>query len=346
MSQLRQSPLTKEWVIMAAERGKPPDQMRIKKERTAPKAYESTCPFCPGNEQMTPAELQRVSAPGGQGWQLRVVPNKYPVLSLEALPNRVIRRTHRSIDGAGAQEVIIETPNHSLTTALLSEDQVLTILRSYRDCFIRLSEDSRIAQVTIFKNHGPIAGASLQHPHSQVIAGPVVSSQLRATYQAALNHWDEFGECVFCAILKDELDGEKRIVVWGDAFVAFEPFASVRPFVTHIFPRRHHASFGDIRDEELKDLARVLHSILRKIYVGLNDPDFNYTIVTAPAEASGSKYYHWYLSIVPRIAEVSAGLELGSGTLINTVLPEVAAEFLRNIEAEKEFRLPLESNPV
>jgi UDPglucose--hexose-1-phosphate uridylyltransferase len=232
MSLLRQNPLTKEWVIMATDRAKRPDQLRRSQKRKPHHAHDVTCPFCPGNEHLTPPEQLRISATEGEGWKLRIVPNKFPALSIHALPTWKIRRTHRSIEGAGVHDVIIETPNHSLTTALLSQEQLITVLRTYKDWFNKLSEDPRVAHVTIFKNHGPGAGSSLAHPHSQFIASPVVSSLLRARFYEALRHWDEFGECLFCEVLRDEIQNEKRVVVWSNDFVAFEPFASISPFLT------------------------------------------------------------------------------------------------------------------
>jgi len=331
MSELRQNPMTKEWVIMAADRAKRPNEFGHVHKKHERKVHDELCPFCPGNEHMTPPEVVRIPATEGEGWKLRIVPNKFPALFPECFPAWTIQRTLRSVKGSGAHEVIIESPDHSLCGALLPFENLITVLRTYRERFKQLSENPHIAHVTIFKNHGAGAGTSLEHPHSQVIASPVVSSPLRARFYEAMRHWDEFGECVFCQTLRDELDEDKRIVFNGHEFVAFEPFAARSPFLTHIFPRRHMASFGDVRDSELEELAGVLHNTLWKMHSGLNDPDFNYTIMTAPHHESGTRHYHWYLEIVPRLSEV-AGFELGSGTFINTVLPEDAAEFLRKVK--------------
>ena len=186
-----------------------------------------------------------------------------------------------------------------------------------------------MVHVTIFKNHGNAAGASLEHPHSQMIATPVISHQVRNRLYEALRHYDEYGECIFCNVIRQETEDGVRVVMASEHFVAIEPFASSTPFNTHIYPRRHMASIGDIQEAEVRDLANVLRTVLAKLYVGLSDPDFNYTIRTAPAESAGVKYYHWYLTIIPRLTKM-AGFELGSGMFINTVLPEAAAEFLRN----------------
>jgi UDPglucose--hexose-1-phosphate uridylyltransferase len=210
---------------------------------------------------------------------------------------------------------------------------VADILRIYKTRYDQLSLDPRIAQVTIFKNHGVDAGTSLEHPHSQMIATPVISYQVRQRFQEAMQHYDDFGCCIYCQIIDEELNDQKRIIVTSEHFVAMELFASPAPFCTHIYPRRHMASFGDISSSEIAELGRVLRTVLAKLYIGLDNPDFNFTIRTAPAECVGVRYFHWYMSIIPRLTR-TAGFELGSGMFINTVIPEEAAEFLRNVKVE------------
>jgi UDPglucose--hexose-1-phosphate uridylyltransferase len=334
MPELRQNRFTKEWVIIATDRAKRPEELAVRREAREIPAFVASCPFCPGNEQMTPAELLRIpSGAADGGWNVRVVPNKFAALSRDAEPRWTIQRSHRRIEGFGVHDVIIETPNHALTTALMPVARVAEVLRCYKERYNLLSQDPRIAHVTIFKNHGIDAGTSLEHPHSQMIAAPVISTQVRNRIMEALRHHDEFGECIFCRGLEEELEEGQRVVMASQHFVALEPYAAPTPFLTHIYPRRHMASFGLIEEAEILDLAEVLRTVLAKMYAGLRNPDFNYTIRTAPAEYAGVKYYHWYLSIIPRLTRV-AGFELGSGTFINTVLPEAAAEFLRGVKVE------------
>ncbi len=328
MPELRQNRFTKEWVIVATERARRPDQLAVKREAKVLPPHVATCPFCAGNEQLTPPEVMRIA--DGDGWQVRVVPNKFAALSRDADLRRTIVRSRRTLNGFGVHDVIVETPDHSLTTALMTDGHVASIIRCYKRRFDDLSSDPRIAHITIFKNHGVDAGTSLEHPHSQLIATPIISSQVRGRMYEALRHYDEFGECIFCTALAEELEENTRIVAASEHFVALEPFASATPFATYIYPLRHMASFGHITDAEIADLAHVLRTVLAKLYVGLKNPDFNYAIRTAPAECAGVGYYHWYLSIIPRLTHV-AGFELGSGLFINTVLPEAAAEFLRTV---------------
>ena len=334
MPELRQNFFTKEWVIIATERAKRPEELASRQAPRRPAEFVENCPFCPGNESKTPPEIFRIPPEGNGSWQVRVIPNKFAALSRELQPVRTIQRSRRSLAGFGVHDVIVETTNHAHTTALMPETYVANVLRAYKARYDALSLDSRIAQITIFKNHGADAGTSLEHPHSQLVASPVISHQVRERLEEALRHYDEYGECMFCQMIEEELGEQSRIVIRSDHFVAMEPFASPTPFATYIFPRRHMAGFSDIGGNEISDLARVLRTVMAKLYHGLHDPDFNYTIRSAPIEALGVKYFHWYVSVIPRLTRV-AGFELGSGMFINTVLPEAAAEFLRGVTIEQ-----------
>ena len=336
MPEMRQNRFTKEWVIIATERAKRPEELKTKRTDVKPlPKYSPSCPFCPGNEQMAPGEIMRMNGADGS-WIVKVVPNKFAALSPQGEPTRKVERSKRTINGVGFHDVIVETADHSLTTALLSDDQVTSILSIYKQRYDEISRDPRITQVTIFKNYGAAAGASLEHPHSQLIASPVISHQVRDRMYEALRHYDEFGECIFCQVNEEEMEEKTRVVMITDHFLVLEPFASSTPFTTHIFPLRHMASFGEINQQELADLGHTLRALLGKLYFGLESPDFNYTVRTAPAENAGAKYYHWYISVIPRLTRV-AGFELGSGMFINTVLPETAAEFLRGVDANQKI---------
>jgi UDPglucose--hexose-1-phosphate uridylyltransferase len=333
MSELRQNFATKEWVVIATERARRPEEMARHRERKPVASFVANCPFCPGNEKLTPPEVLRVPSSMDAAWHARVIPNKFAALSRDVQPTRTVHRSRRSVNGFGVHDVIIETPDHSQVLALMPDSYVAEILRIYKTRYDELSLDPRIAHITIFKNHGTDAGTSLEHPHSQMIATPVISLQVRERFQHALRYFDDFGVCMFCQMLEEELQEQTRIVMVSEHFVALELYASPAPFSTHIYPRRHMASFGDVSAAEINDLARMLRSMLAKLHHGLADPDFNFTIRSAPAENDGVKYFHWYLSVIPRLTRV-AGFELGSGMFINTVLPESAAEFLRKVDVE------------
>ncbi len=333
MSELRQNFATKEWVVIATERARRPEELARRRERKQVASFVATCPFCPGNEKLTPPEVLRVPSATDVPWHARVIPNKYAALSRDAQPTRTVHRSRRVVNGFGVHDVIIETPDHSQLLALMPESYVAEILHIYKTRYDELTLDPRIALITIFKNHGIDAGTSLEHPHSQMIATPVTSLQVRQRFQQALRCFDDFGACMFCQMLEEELQEQTRIVAVSEHFAALELYASPAPFCTHIYPRRHMASFGDVSAAEINDLARMLRLILAKLYYGLGDPDFNFTIRSSPTDSVGVKYFHWYLSVIPRLTRV-AGFELGSGMFINTVLPEAAAEFLRKVDVE------------
>ena len=219
---------------------------------------------------------------------MRVIPNKFAALSSDVQPTRSLQHLRRRIDGFGFHEVIIDSPDHSRCMALLSDEHVASILAAYKQRYNTLSLDHRVNHITIFKNHGVDAGASLQHPHSQLIATPVIPSQVRHRLFEALRHYDDVGECMFCHMVEREIEDQTRVVLKSERFVAMEVFASPTPFATHIFPLRHMASFGDISEMEVADLARILRALLAKIYVGLGEsrPEFHRAQRTGRLRAS------------------------------------------------------------
>jgi len=244
MPELRQNFFTKERVILATERAKRPEELATRRPVKNTPPFLDSCVFCPGHEDKTPPEVLRLPSEGRAGWQVRVVPNKFGALARDAKPGRTIRRSHRSMNGFGVHDVIIDTPDHSQITAFMPEAHLANVLHVYKSRYDELSHDPRIAHITIFKNHGLEGGASLEHPHSQLVATPVISNQVRDRFEEALRHYDEFGECMFCEAVQQELEDPQRIVLSTEHFVALEPFASPTPFCTHIYPRRHMASFG------------------------------------------------------------------------------------------------------
>lgn len=331
MPELRQNIATREWVIIATERAKRPQEFAGEKPGRTEHwpAHVASCPFCPGNEALSGASTWQSSVAGS--WAVRVVRNKFPALDEDLEPERRFRGLERRMAGFGVHEVIIESPRHNVTTALQSDREVARTLYAFRDRGRELTGDPRILITVFFKNHGPSAGTSLEHPHSQMISMPVVPHHLRERLHDAVAWFDEFGDCVFCEMLRRELEEGCRIVVEGRHFAAFIPYAAYSPFHTWIVPRRHRALFVQSSDEEIEDLGRVLRATLARIYFGLHDPDFNFVIRTAPNGEEHSQAFHWYLSIVPKVTKL-AGFEIGSGMFINTALPEDSARFLRGVE--------------
>ena len=334
MSQLRQSPATKEWVIIAKERAKRPEDFNVAKPKSVilPE-HDNSCPFCPGNESMTPKEILEFrpfgTLPGTPGWWIRTTLNKFPALEPSGSLERFKEEDFfRHMDAVGHHEVVIETPVHNLHIALLPQTQVEELFLVYRQRYIELSADKRFEIVILFKNHGIGAGTSLQHPHSQIIATPVTPTHIRQRLEEAMRYYDEEGKCVYCEMIEKERSSGKRVVIETDNFICFEPFAARSPFETYILPKKHSPSFGSISAEDTKEFAYISKTLLAKIFNSLNDPDYNFVISSSPLHESHDDYYHWHMRIVPRVSAL-AGFELGSGMYINTVIPEEAAEFLR-----------------
>jgi UDPglucose--hexose-1-phosphate uridylyltransferase len=329
MPELRLNVITRDWVIIATERARRPNEFIVQRSQVTLPEFDVACPFCPGNEKHILGESY--SLRDSKGWKVRVVPNKFPALSAEGERMRSGSGIFRSMSGVGFHEVIIEHRRHDTNIALMSIEDVADVLKVYRQRISEISKDPRIEAVIVFKNHGESAGASLAHPHSQLAATPVVPFQFRARIEEAVRHFDDTGECIFCRTLRDELEAQTRIVLETKYFVAFHPFASLSPFHTWIFPQHHLSSFHEIPDPELEDFAHALKSVLAKLYFGLNNPDYNYSIRSIPTRDRNTDYYHWYLTIIPRISK-TAGFEYGSGMFINTSLPEESAEFLRKVK--------------
>ncbi|MBI5078928.1 galactose-1-phosphate uridylyltransferase [Candidatus Saganbacteria bacterium] len=332
MSELRQNPATKEWVIIATERAKRPEDLGAGTVRIPPEE-RAHCPFCPGHEQYTPNEILAFrtfgTQPNTSGWWVRVIPNKFAALLPQGNLERIkLEDFFMYMDGVGEHEVIIESPEHDLSIATMEQKQVEEVFLAYRERFIKLSRDLRFEMVILFKNHGVAAGTSLRHPHSQIIATPITPMHIRHRLEEGMRFFDDNGKCVYCVMMEKEKLVKDRLVMETDNFTAFVPFASVSPFETWVLPKKHNSAFEGISPEHAKELAFIMRATLAKIFKSLNNPDFNYVIHSSPVHEKAIDYYHWHIQIIPRVSSM-AGFELGSGIYINTVIPEAAAKFLR-----------------
>ncbi len=329
MSELRQDPTTFDWVIISKEKAKQPQEFsRNGKVRPPLPEHDEECPFCPGNEDRTP-EAEAVYG-NSDSWRMRVVPNKFAALSPDGDTKREEWKTFRKSHGYGRHEVIIETPVHNQCVALMPVEDIENIIMAYRDRYLEMKKDPNIKIIIIFKNHGRASGTSLEHAHAQIVASPIVPPYIRRRFEIATQHFDNTGRCLYCDLLFNEVEEGVRIVRETDYFVALHPFASLYPFETWIMPKMHSSSFGKIVDIEIKGLAVILKEILLKLYRGLEDPDFNMIIHTAPVDDEHKTYYLWHIQIIPRLT-LAAGFELGSGIYINSAIPEETAAFMRKI---------------
>jgi UDPglucose--hexose-1-phosphate uridylyltransferase len=325
---IRQDPVSKEWVIFSPSRGKRPHDVTTRQSHHEEAHYDERCPFCPGNERMLDSIISEIKVDTSNEWICRAVPNKYPVLSTEAHSQRFRDGMHLCMGGYGRHEVVIDNPHHSRDIPQYTQNEYRQVIEIYYSRYCELMKDPQVVMVTIFRNHGVRAGTSLAHPHSQIIGSPTVPRYNRIQEQFAELYFDDYGTCVYCDLIKNELSSEKRIVDQNRSFVAFVPYAARVPYELWILPRRHTAVFGDIDADEKMDLALLLQDLLRKMYYKLNDPDYNYVIHSFTRFKTNEPHLHWFVKIVPRRL-TPAGFELGSGFRVNPSIPEEDAELLR-----------------
>lgn len=329
MPELRQNLATKEWVIISTERAQKPSELGGKKQKQAnPPEKDKDCPFCPGNED---GSETLATIPGPKGWSVRTIRNKYPALVPNAPAVPAKGKLFRRLPGEGTHEVIVESPSHAVSLTDQPLDQVKLVLDAYKDRFAAAAGNFEVAMTTLFKNHGAGSGASMIHPHTQLIGSSVVPSGVRHRMDEAQKFFEQNNECVFCRMNEEELAQKERLVADTKHFQAYVLFAALSPFHIWIVPKRHIPAFHEITDAERDDLAVVLQTILKKLKKGLDDPDYNFVIQSAPQDRGTTAAFHWYLSLVVRL-EKTAGFELGSGMHINTVPPEEAARFLNSIK--------------
>ena len=330
MPELRKDPVVGRWVIIASDRAKRPTDF-IRESVTI--RGGRFCPFCYGSESKTPPEVlayrSNGSARDASGWSVRVVPNKFPALGIEGLLNRQGEGLYDKMNGIGAHEVIIETPDHRATLATLPAAQVESVLWAYRDRIVDLKKDRRFKYILIFKNHGAAAGATLEHTHSQLIALPVVPKRVVEEVAGARDYYAYKERCLFCDILRQEISAGVRLVAETDLFAALSPFAPRFPFEMWLIPKAHQSAFEESSKPELEQLAVLLKDMLTRLDLVLERPAYNYVIHTSPVPEHLNDHYHWHLEIMPKLTNL-AGFEWGTGFHINPTPPEEAAKFLKD----------------
>jgi UDPglucose--hexose-1-phosphate uridylyltransferase len=330
MPELRKDPILGRWVIVASERAKRPGDFKS----PPVVAKGGNCPFCEGKEADTPPEIVAIrnpnSKPNSPGWQVRVVRNKFPALTPEGTMDKKGKGLYDQITGIGTHEVIIECPNHVVSMSSLSDEHITNILLVYRERLNELKNDHRFIYGLIFKNVGEIAGASLEHSHSQLIATPIVPIRINQEMAGSKTFFDYRGRCIFCDIINQELDYKERLIEDNDHFIALNPFASRFPFETWILPRQHMSHFEAVPQSLLPSLSHIMKSIFTKLEKSLNNPPYNMLIHSTPFNISESEHYHWHIEIIPRITR-TAGFEWGTGFYINPVPPEDSTKYMRQI---------------
>ena len=324
MGNLRQDPTTAEWVIVSPERSSRPAGIRRLARAHLP-SFDAGCPFCPGNEETTPPEIARTSLSGE--WQHRIVPNKYPALTEGGNEGRRGEHLALEMDGLGAHEVIVDARRHDQRLDEMPLEQLTSLIRLWRDRARVLAAEPWARAVVVLRNFGAGAGSSLDHPHSQIIATPVCPPEHRNRAAIASAYHDRTGGSLYRDVLDHELRVGDRVIVARDRYVALAPFASRHAFETWVMPRAAQASFTDVSDDALPELARVLRDILVALRRAAGDPDHNLVIRSAPIREGHA--FQWHLVVVPRMS-TAAGFELGTGMAINSVAPEDAAAAMRD----------------
>lgn len=329
MPELRKDPIVGRWVIISSDRGKRPTDWHGE----SAKKIEGFCPFCPGNEDKTPGEILAVrhnnSVANSSGWQIRVVPNKFPALQIEGELTRRGEGLYDLMNGIGAHEVIIETAEHTKTFSDFDEAHVEKLLSIFKARIEDLRNDARFKYILVFKNHGVAAGASLEHSHSQLIATPILPNRVVEELEGAKKHFELKERCIFCDIIYQELAFGKRVILQTEEFVALTPFAARFPYEMWILPKKHCSHFENMESHRYSDLAVVLKDVLARLNKALNAPPYNFVIHSSPIQEPAARDYHWHIEIIPKLTKI-AGFEWGSGFYINPVPPERSATHIRD----------------
>lgn len=318
------------WVIVNTDNPATPESYEYE-----PHTWKSggTCPFCYGSESMTPPEISVIrepgTAPNTSGWHVRTVANKYPALQIEGDLNRSGVGIYDMSNGIGAHEVIIESPYHNKDLCDLLDSEIENVLSMYCQRALDLIKDKRFKCILLFRNFGSAAGASLEHPHTQIAALPMVPKNVKEELVGAHNYFDYRERCIFCDLLRQESQEKERIVAENKYFFAFCPFVSRFPFEIWILPKKHNCYFCHMAQDELPALAVVLKEVLTKLKAVFPELSYNMIIHSSPVNGDGNvDSYHWHLEIMPKLTRV-AGFEWGTGFYVVPTPPEIAARYLK-----------------
>lgn len=342
ISELRRDPVSRDWVVIAVGRAKRP---HFRKRKPSLKESMARCPFQKLPETLVLYSLndredprtRKQKHPGPKEiwdspWWVRVVKNLYPAFGRGKCTVEHTRGPYKWMEGVGHHEVVI-TKDHWRSFAEMSDEETELVVRAYQDRYLSFKEDVCVKYISLFHNKGWSAGASIFHPHSQIIAIPVIPPDINRSFKGAARYYKKTGHCVHCVVLDYELEVQERIVYENEHFLVFAPFASKTAFETRIFPKRHSPYFEEINPEERLAFANSLRVALAKLFKALSDPDYNFFIHTAPLvrDTKEFQHYHWHLEILPKTS-FWAGFEISTGIEISTVSPEEAAKTLRKIK--------------
>jgi UDPglucose--hexose-1-phosphate uridylyltransferase len=322
-SELRMDLVSSDWVLIATGRARRPESF-IKSKKKRKTVLKKDCPFCQAKNIKD--KIARRDKEDGS-WFVISIPNKFPAFSPGDELNERKEGPNRIMDGLGFHEVII-TADHERQLAQFSKEEIGMVIDLYQARYLDLMNKKFIKYISIFHNHGKGAGASVAHPHSQLIATPVIDPDLRSSLDGAEAFYRSQGKCVYCTMINWDLKDGQRIIYQNEKFVVLCPFAPQVSFEVRVYPKEHLPHFEKMTEDEKMFFSDALLMALNKIYKALDNPDYNFYIHTAPAAGENYSHYHWHLNIIPKTA-TWAGFELGAGIEISTIEPEKAAEFLR-----------------
>jgi len=328
MPQLRKDPVLKQWVIIAPERGKRP--MEIKPE-SVPDDSPENCPFCEGHEKMTPPEtlaFRKAGTPSNQpGWWIRIFPDHNPILVPSGDLWREGQGMFDAMNSIGIHEVVVEVPHHSQTLQNVPLDQVRELVWSYKQRLLDIKKNPRFKHFMIVKNSGKKV-SNFSHSHSHILATPIIPKRIEEEIDGAREYFHYHDRCVYCDIVKQEIEQTARIIHSDNLFLAFCPFAARFPYEIMIIPRIHQPFFENIDKDHVNGFANVLQISLKKMQNLFPELPYYFILHTSPCTDSYRDFFHWHLEIIPKFSQV-AGFEWGSGFYINPMLPEDAAQKLR-----------------
>ena len=349
MTEFRRDPIVGQWVLVHTDDSLTPSDF----EKEDHILYQQAiCQFCSGREHFTPPEVDSIrlngSAPNQSGWNVRVVPNKFPALRIEGNIDKRLTGMFEMANGVGAHEVVIETPDHTKQMADLTQEDVFNVIKKYQSRLNDLTGDKRFKYIVIFKNYGESAGASIEHSHSQIIALPMIPQHVLDELRGTITYFDQHQRCVYCDIVQQEYTDKERLVTENKDFITICPFVSRYPFECWILPKKHSSQFNTLSDDERRSLAAILRETLLRIKVCLSDPSYNYYLHIPPinfeehetisidkesdlsVKSSWFQRYHWHMEIVPNLSKIS-GFEWGTGFYVVRTSPSVAAKCLREV---------------
>ncbi len=337
LPQLRQDLVTGEWVVIASNRAQRPDSFIKKNLSSSPPAknqkndLEKDCIFCQILKKETPilawSNNQELTSDQYDDWTIAVVANKYPAFILAGEARQKKIGPYQTMAATGHHELVI-TKNHSLTIDQLPLASVQEVFTVFQQRYRLLAQQPHSQYIAIFHNQGPEAGASVTHPHSQIIAMPTIDANIESNLMGTKRFWQKQGQCPHCLIIDDNQKNPDRVVWENKHFIIFTPFAPKSAFTLQIYPKKHQAYFDQASRQQLKGLAQAFKMALKALRRGLNNPDYNFFLNSAPCDNQNHDYYHWHWQIMPK-TQIWAGFELGAGIEISTISPEDSAKYLR-----------------